>query len=596
MHADYLVAWSFAAGRSHDDLNRLAGNLGLVLVHQGRQLSLFASPGQVLQLDPDSGLLVIGRLFKGSNPVQIIDRFSAGEWQRLSSTRGEALIEDFWGAYVGFVPDGEGGSLQAIRDPSGQCPCYYRLEPDRILFSSRADILEAASGEKADIDWEVLAAHIVWPMVRAQETPVRQIHEVLPGMRVTAHRGNVSSSLAWSPWKFTRQARALPVREEAVATLRRRIIACTEAWASQARHTLLAVSGGLDSSIVAAALAASGKSFTCLTLYTGQAAGDERPYARQLARHLGVALKEEPERVDFVDLARSEARHLPRPISRAFAQSGDRAHQELATRLGADQFMTGGGGDNVFCFLHSVAPLADRLMVPGSRRGSLQTLMDVARLSEVSVLTALSGARSKIRQVGQPHRWPMRTGFLSRDLVRGLAGPPFHPWLSPPRDEVPGKIMHTAWLAGIQNHLEGFGREWLHPLRAPLMAQPVVEHCLTIPSWMWCSGGQDRVLAREAFADLLPPAIVTRRSKGTPTGFAMQLFEVNLPAIRALLLEGMLAGQGIVDRYALEAFLARPDPRDVVAYMEFMALVDVEAWLRAWAMPSPHITRRDQMP
>jgi asparagine synthase (glutamine-hydrolysing) len=52
----------------------------------------------------------------------------------------------------------------------------------------------------------------------------------------------------------------------------------------------------------------------------------------------------------------------------------------------------------------------------------------------------------------------------------------------------------------------------------------------------------------------------------------------------------------MIDRYALEAFLARPDPRDVVAYMEIMALVDVEAWLRAWAMPSPHITRRDHVP
>lgn len=596
MRADYLVVWGLAAGRRDDDLHRLATDLELGLVHQGTQLSIFASPEQRFQLDPNDGALIVGRLFKGTDPAQRVDRLGPDGWQRIAATRGASLIEDFWGAYIGFVPDGEDGGLHVIRDPSGQCPCYYRLEQDRILLSSRADILEAASGQPAEIDWETLAAHVVWPMIRSQKTPVRHIHEVLPGMRMTALRGSISSSSVWLPWKFTRRARSLPVREEAVATLRRRVIACTDAWASEARHTLLAVSGGLDSSIIGTALAASGRDFTCLTLYTGQAAGDERPYARALARHLGVELQEEPETTDLVDLASSEARHLPRPISRAFAQSGDRAHQELAAKLGADQFMTGGGGDNVFCFLHSVAPLADRLIVPGSRLGSLQTLKDVARLNEVSVLTALSGARSKIRQVGRPHNWPMRTGFLSRDLVRGLAGPPFHPWLSPPGDEVPGKIMHAAWLAGIQNHLEGFGREWLHPLRAPLMAQPIVEHCLSVPSWMWCSGGQDRVLAREAFADLLPPAIVTRRSKGTPTGFAMQLLEVNLPLIRALLLEGILAGEGIVDRYALEAFLARPDPRDVVAYMEIMALADVEAWLRAWAMPSPHITRRGHVP
>lgn len=597
MRADYLAVWNFTADVSHDGLYRIAQDLGLSRVHQGQRQVIFASPRQPLLSGPDDNAWLMGKLFKGIDPVQSVNRLNADEWQRLSATQGESLIEDFWGGYVGFVSDSAGASLHVIRDPSGQCPCYYRLEQDRICCSSRADILEAVSGRPAAINWEGLVAHIVWPMICPQETALREIHEVLPGMRVTtAHRGSVTSSLVWSPWKFTRQARALSARSEAVAGLRRRIIACTDAWASEARHTLLAVSGGLDSSIVAAALAASGRQFTCLTLYTGQAAGDERHYARALARHLSVELIEEPERITSVDVARSEARHLPRPISRAFAQSGDRVHQELAARLGVDQFMTGGGGDNVFCFLHSVAPVADRILMRGSRLGSLQTLRDVARLNDVSLLTALAGARAKLGQVGLAHRWPKRTGFLSRDLVESLSGPPSHPWLSAPGDEVPGKVMHVAWLAAIQNHLEGYGREWMHPLRAPLMAQPIVEHCLTIPSWMWISGGQDRVPAREAFADLLPSAITARRSKGTPTGFAMHLLDANRDAIRELLLDGLLAREGILDRMAVEAFLERPDPRDVVRYMEIMALVDVEAWLKAWAMPSPYLSRRGQFP
>ncbi|MDR6709301.1 asparagine synthase (glutamine-hydrolyzing) [Novosphingobium sp. 1748] len=594
MRADYLLVWNFSADRSHDGHGLIAEDLGLDLVHEGHQHSIFASPRQPVQLGPDGNALVIGTLFKGTDPAQRIKRLGPDEWQRLSATQGKSLMEDFWGGYVGFVLDGEGARLHAIRDPSGQSTCFCRLEQDRILFSSRADVLEAVSGRRAEINWDGIVSHIVWPMIRPQETAVREIHEILPGMRVTAHRGRLTSTQIWLPWTFTRHARSRPAWDEAVSTLRQRILACTDAWASEAGHTLLAVSGGLDSSIVAAALAASGRHFTCLTLYTGQMAGDERQYARELAGYLDVELLEEPERIDLVDVGWSEARHLPRPVSRAFAQSGDRTQQQAAGRLGIDQFMTGGGGDNVFCFQHSVAPVADRMIVTGSRLGSVRTLWDVARLNEVSVLTALSGARSKIRQAGHPHRWPTRTGFLSRDLVRSLSGPPPHPWLLPPPDEVPGKVMHVAWLAAIQNHLEGFGREQMHPLRAPLLAQPVVEHCLSIPSWLWVTGGRDRVLAREAFADLLPPAIVTRRSKGTPTGFAMQLLEVNRQSIKALLLEGQLAKEGIIERSAVEAFLERPDPRDVVRYMEIMALVDVEAWLRAWAMPSPQLGRGAQ--
>ncbi|WDF74227.1 asparagine synthase-related protein [Novosphingobium sp. KACC 22771] len=592
MRADYLAVWNFAAGSSHDDLLQLSEDEDLSLVHQGHCHALFVSPQQKLVPGEDEDVLVIGRLFKGTKPANPIDRLGSQECRRITATDGEALIDDFWGGYVGFVLDREAANLHVIRDPSGQCPCYFRLEQDRICFSSRADLLEAVSGRPAAINWGGLVAHIVWPMIRPQETAVREIQEVLPGMRVTVHDGKAERKPVWSPWTFTRNAISAPQYPEAVRTLRQRIIACTDAWASEARHTLLAVSGGLDSSIVAAALAASGRQFTCLTLYTGQAAGDERHYARALAEHLGVELIEEPERIASVDVARSEARHLPRPISRAFAQSGDRAHQELAARLGADQFITGGGGDNVFCFLHSVAPVADRILMPGSRLGSLQALRDVARLNDVSLLTALAGTRAKLGQVGLAHRWPRRTGFLSRDLVESLTGPPLHPWLSPPGDEVPGKVMHVAWLAAIQNHLEGYGREWMHPLRAPLMAQPIVEHCLTIPSWMWINGGQDRVPAREAFADLLPSLITARRSKGTPTGFAMHLLDANRDAIRDLLLDGLLAREGILDRMVIEAFLERPDPRDVVRYMEIMALVDVEAWLRAWAMPSPRLVRR----
>jgi asparagine synthase (glutamine-hydrolysing) len=151
--------------------------------------------------------------------------------------------------------------------------------------------------------------------------------------------------------------------------------------------------------------------------------------------------------------------------------------------------------------------------------------------------------------------------------------------------------MHVAWLAAIQNHLEGYGREWRHPLRAPLLAQPIVELCLNFPSWLWCVGGQDRALARAAFSDLLPPSIVKRRSKGTPTGFVMEILDAKRQSIMELLLEGKLAAERIVDRHAVHTFLSSPDRRDVVRYMEIMALADVETWLQAWSRPSPHLTR-----
>src|SRR3546814_1569831 len=55
---------------------------------------------------------------------------------------------------------------------------------------------------------------------------------------------------------------------------------------------LLLLSGGVDSSIVAACLAHAGCAFDCLTLVTANPSGDERSYARLAAESVGAALVE----------------------------------------------------------------------------------------------------------------------------------------------------------------------------------------------------------------------------------------------------------------------------------------------------------------
>eukprot|EP00456_Euglypha_rotunda_P074755 TRINITY_DN6868_c0_g1_i1.p2 TRINITY_DN6868_c0_g1~~TRINITY_DN6868_c0_g1_i1.p2 ORF type:complete len:108 (-),score=25.69 TRINITY_DN6868_c0_g1_i1:10-333(-) len=82
-----------------------------------------------------------------------------------------------------------------------------------------------------------------------------------------------------------------------------------------------------------------------------------------------------------------------------------------------------------------------------------------------------------------------------------------HPWMRAPEGELPGKAQHIAWILGVLNHIEGSERERLQPTIWPLLSQPVVELCLTLPTWAWQADGQNRVIARKAFADLLPSQI-----------------------------------------------------------------------------------------
>src|SRR3546814_5721791 len=62
------------------------------------------------------------------------------------------------------------------------------------------------------------------------------------------------------------------------------------------------------------------------------------------------------------------------------------------------------------------------------------------------------------------------------------------------------------------------------PVIHPLLSQPVIEHCLAIPTWLQCAGGCDRSIARQAFKPDLPAKVIERRGKGSPQGFIYQIF------------------------------------------------------------------------
>ena len=147
----------------------------------------------------------------------------------------------------------------------------------------------------------------------------------------------------------------------------------------------------------------------------------------------------------------------------------------------------------------------------------------------------------------------------------------------------PGRAAHVALIAAAQSYVEGLDSDRELLTLAPLLAQPIVEHCLSVPSWAWFEQGLNRAAARRAFASDLPPSITRRRSKGSPEGFIAQSFERHRAAIRDRLLGGLLAEAGLLDRPALACALADGPPPLDWSLSRIMVLLDAEIWARAWA-------------
>src|SRR5207248_1207100 len=98
-----------------------------------------------------------------------------------------------------------------------------------------------------------------------------------------------------------------------------------------------------------------------------------------------------------------------------------------------------------------------------------------------------------------------------------------HPWAVDAEDVPLGKRTQIRFLGEVTNRHRPIPRVERAPQHHPLLSQPVMEVCLQIPTYLLVQGGRERSLAREAFADRLPPQILQRRDKGSIVSHATQM-------------------------------------------------------------------------
>jgi asparagine synthase (glutamine-hydrolysing) len=563
------------AGRAAE---AMAGRTG-ELVRPTDRLTIFLAAGTRFLPFADGSGGIVGTLFArgGARALTTLPDMLC---KAPTGDRSRLLSSDFWGGYVGLWDTGTHGFVTVFRDPSGALPCYHcRGDRVTIVGSDLAIISETGLFAPA-IDWRTVSQLLLATQYRAADTALIGLRELLQGFQLELSPSSATLSEIWSPWMFGRSARFVTDAHEAARLVREMVVHVVGAWASCFDHILLTVSGGLDSSLVAAALRESRVAFDCLTLFTSMPAGDERLYARAIAQAIDATLHERGYDHRQIDLAVSRAAHLPRPTARAFAQELDRISFAVAGEIGADGFFTGAGGDNVFCYLRSVTPILDR-MGSGDHGGAWRTCRDICRLTDTDMWMVGATLLKRLATGRRRYRWSVDTSLMTTEAVARAKLRFDHPWLGCPDGGLAGTAAHIVNLLAIQNYLEGHYRDLSIPAMAPLLAQPLVELCLQIPTWMWAEGGIDRAVARNAFADILPREIYTRRTKGTPDSVSAELFMAQRTTVRELLLDGLLAKEGIIDRDAVETALAIDGPVRDTGYARILTLCDVEAWVRS---------------
>lgn len=539
------------------------------------QIELFASQETPVVRLPNGGV-IIGHLFSQSGALisdgGCLAAVSPGAQMR------KYIVDNYWGEYILLQPASRGQpGLTVTRDPSGGVPCVYLLMDGCGFITSDISLATKAGLYTKQIDWEYITCSATYPNQKAQRTGLHGISELLPGLTLQLTGTKLTTEQNWSPWTFVAPDRRYADRDEATAEVRKTIASVVDAWADVDRSILLEMSGGLDSSIVAACLRDTRARVVCCTLVTPVPGADERQYASLIANMLGVELQAEV--LDFesarlcFDLRSSTVSPrigcLQYAIDNVIGAAG--AYHDVAG------YYSGSGGDTVFSYLTNAAPAADAFKERGPAAGAA-AIRDLAALHQCTLWTASWLAFRKLVLAPKPPRIAQHT-FVDPSIV--ASAPESHPWFEAPADTLPGDLERVFGLVDTQIYRDMAPRGAQRWLRMPLLSQPVVEACLKTPSWMWIAGGQNRAVARAAFSDVLPAAILNRRSKGNFVAYLGGFYRRHRDHIRDFLLSGRLSERHLLNIVALNQFLAREDlPMRDRLFMEILDLCMVENWIR----------------
>ena len=557
---------------NHGDIAHALRHLGLHPRLTTSRIALYTSDDTPVLSLPSGGAL-IGHVF----PRDGLPSATVAGSARFSSPDALArhLIEELWGEYLLLhAPYDDPDTVTVMRDPSGGVDCIYSLGDGFI--TSDISIAARARLHTKKVDWDSIRNYLVYPHLKTGRTGLKGLRELLPGCRLDIREDSAAASDVWTPWNFVAPQRRHRERQEAQAEVRRAVASTVCRWAETDQSLLLELSGGLDSSIVAACLKDAHARVACCNLVTPVPGADERPYAKLMSNALGVELHVESLGFENAHFDFPPPPHAVGPSTWFLQHASNELKEAVGERLGVNSSFSGGGGDTVFCYTRTASPAADAFRERGVGAG-IEAVSDLAELHQCTFWKAGRLTLRKLFAQPRPPRRPDRS-FLSAMPDQDMLEP--HPWFVAPDGALPGDRERIFDLAGTQVFRDGLARGTKWPLRMPLLSQPVVEACLKVPSWMWIAGGRNRAVARDAFADVLPADILYRRSKGTFMNYSGAVYRRNRSRLREYLLTGRLEGHGLLDGDALRRFFDRDLGTREDTFMRIFDLCAAENWVR----------------
>jgi asparagine synthase (glutamine-hydrolysing) len=195
------------------------------------------------------------------------------------------------GMFAFALWDASRQTLHLVRDPMGIKPLYYYYDDECFLFASEVRTLLKTGLVPRKIDSNGLFSFLAFGSVYEPHTIIEGISAIAPGHVVSLDRSGITSRQYWDPLKFI-SVSVLPSDDAQSADAERKLPAllCDAVLSHLVSDVPVGVflSGGIDSSCLAALMSNAGVRPATFSLVFREAEFNEAEYSRIIAKKFGT--------------------------------------------------------------------------------------------------------------------------------------------------------------------------------------------------------------------------------------------------------------------------------------------------------------------
>lgn len=497
---------------------------------------------------------------------------------------GVDALSRFRGMFAFALWDPAANRLHLVRDRLGIKPLYYLEHDGTFYFASEIKALLAIPGYSPRVDRESLDLYLGYRYVTGERTMFSGIRKLLPGHRMEIDPDGTFRTIRY--WSIPILGSGEPVQPEAEVleefwdtfseAVRLRTIADVPLGAY--------LSGGLDSSLIVAALREQVGSVDCFSVGFAQEGFDESDYAREVAVHCGSRLHMLQAETSAVEDLEEIVYHLDEPLADlaviptyAMARATKPKVTVVLSGEGADELF---GGYDKYRLFGRIDGYRSRLAALAGLARYLPLHGKAGRLADVLAAGGEGEAYAIFSSVFTPREMqqlrPAANQADYRERLIGVVEPAF----SRERSTFNRMLGADAvsWLPD-DLLLKNDKMTMAHAVeaRVPYLDHRLVEFCARLPETFKLRNGVVKYLLRRSMLGRLPDRIVGRGK----TGFSVPLGDwMDGPfgeRIDAVTSPDAIRRQGLFDPETVSS-LRRASLNDHYARRQFWTIAAFNLW------------------